>query len=397
MESTENVLASMTLEEHLSSYKNLALAQTSDNEEILHFLKNIPMESAAVSLKYDRAPDFFALLKAQGHRFFVIKFLNKDKSIGGIGVITIRYAWVNGRQGQVAYTSDLRVSPTLYNRARLDWRNYYTDMIRVFKSIDELADVDYFHTAILDDNEQAIRALCNPKSKLKYEKICPYRSVSLYGRLPFNSLKTNYTVSSTPKVSELESFLEQTNKQITGGQFYAQDSDLSELKRRSHNLPDYAPQKYLVIRDSNGKIIACTIPTSNQNMRRIVIHKMNFRYKVLTCLTPLIRGKRLKTGQGLKILYLSDLCFLETLNDQEKSNIVTSFIKYIYKNKLNETYHLITFNDQYNSKMLSTLRKHGHFFETKKGTLFQVRHIDHDEKYLKIDQCNNMSFELALS
>jgi len=386
-----------SMSKHLEQYENLELASIKDNKEILDFLVKVPMESDDFSLRYNRAPDFFKLLEAQGNQSFVFKMLNKDKSLGGLGVITTRKCWFNNKESLIAYTSDLRVSPLLYKRTRLEWRKLYTDYIRDYKSINELKDIAFFHTAVLDDNEKAIKSLKSKKSKFVYNDICPYRSISLYGRLPLSSNKVAYKIESNLSAHQIESFLSKCHKNLPAGQFYQVDHPESEFNKRKKNLSEYDAQNFLVIRNEYGEIKAAMVPIDTASLREIVIDKMNWRYKLLSYLTPLLKGKRLKVGESLNILYMSDLTFADDIGDKEKSELTLSFINYLYCHKHHKNYHLITFIDYYNESLLNILRKDGHFFETKAGTIYQVSHIDHKESDSLVSPCQNMAFELALS
>lgn len=388
-----------SLQEYFNKYQNLEVASQADNQEILDFLANVPMESDRVSLRYDRSPDFFKLLKEQASFAYVIKILNKDKTLGGIGVFTVRKAWEKGEQHLVGYTSDLRISPTLSMRSRVDWRNAYASIIKDFKSIEELKNLTYFYTAILDDNEQALRSFTKGGTGFSYQKISSYRSINIFGQKPFSTQKkyNEYSFSKYTK-NELIGFLTKINSKLSNGHYYNnQNSD--ESLRREKEIDHYDFNDYLVIKDQEGSIISCCYPFHTSSSRNIIIDKMDFAYKVLTTLSPFYKGKRLKIGQSLKILYLTDLYFDDTLSEVEKAHIILSYVCHIIKNKINKGFHLITILDFFNEELTSKLKLNGHLFEEKKATIYQVLHSNHkdDKSYYKVPKQKEIGFELAFA
>jgi hypothetical protein len=398
----------ISLEDYLKEAPNIEVATTSDNLEINTFLESIPMEADSVALKYDRTPDFFQFLKEQANFSYVIKMLNKDMSIGGIGVITVRYAWVDGIKACVAYTSDLRVSTTLWGRTRVQWRKYYEGIVKDAYKIKEFSQVKFFYTAIFDDNERARSALVNTKSAFSYQAICPYRSINIYARrlclknIKKSILPNHYSLHHQDNdQKELRRFLHVTNKEKQGGQYYdsPDKSEQDEYYRRKKVVHDYDYQKYLVVKDEDGNIISCCYPWSNNQSRKIVIEKMNTRYKIFTQVLPFIGGKKLKQGQGLKILYLIDLSFKEGISAHDKNLIICSYLQYLYKNGANKDYHIINMIDYYCPELTKKLKQHGYFFEPKEATLYQVLHNDHlgEQKHYKVLDKETLSLELAFS
>ncbi len=388
-----------SIKEYLSKYKNLEIATSDDNQSILDFLANVPMESDRVSLRYDRSPDFFRLLNEQASFSYVIKILNKDKSIGGIGVFTVRKAWENGQEHHIGYTSDLRISPTLSMRSRVQWRNAYASIIKDFKSVTELKNLTYFYTAILDDNESALRSFTKGETGFSYKKISSYRSINIFGQKPFfNQKKFNrYNFSDYDK-KQLIGFLSKVTSKLSSGYYYNNQTD-DESVRREKEIKGYDYKNYLVIKDEEGDIISCCYPFHTSDSRNIIIDKMDVGYKILTSLSPFFKGKKLKTGESLKILYLTDLHFDESLTEDERAHITLSYVSHLIDNKIQKQFHLITILDFYNEQLTNKLKLNGHLFEEKKATLYQVLHSDHIENnsYYKIPKQKEIGFELALA
>jgi hypothetical protein len=387
-----------TLKEYLKVFPNIVLGEPEDNEDILSFLRGVPMESGEISLRYKRAPDYFKFLKEQSDHFYIFKMLNKDLSLGGIGVFSIRDAWIDGKKARVGYTCDLRVSPTLWSRARVQWRKTYSSLMKDYQLIDEFDGVEYFYTAVLDDNEAAIRALTQSSKGFVYRPICKYQSLNIYGRTPLLNRFTNTNVGVTTGANkeELLSFLEAQNRSIPGGYYYDHGDSHDEAVRREQYIEGYDFSKYLVVKNNEGRIIACCNPWSTSKSRQIIVDNMDVKTKLLGALMPLASGKRLCAGDPLNMLYLCDLTYEQSLDEKGREDCLLGFLHYVYDQGLQKNYHLITILDFYQPGIKKALTKSHYLFESKGGTLFQVC-SDEASEDTYMDPVKQIGFELAFS
>jgi len=157
-----------SLQQLLKSYKYIQRANQSDGREINKFLETVPMDASNLVLRYTRGDDFFAFFKIQAEKYFVFKFINLDGSIGGICVVVLRRGYVNGEPQMLGYLCDLRVSPKLNKRARVEWRKCYAEFLRNYKKYPELDGCQYMYSAIFGGNEQALNSLTNNKGEIIY-------------------------------------------------------------------------------------------------------------------------------------------------------------------------------------------------------------------------------------
>jgi ribosomal protein S18 acetylase RimI-like enzyme len=85
-------------------------ATARDNEALVALAAACPMRGA-VSLRVDRAPDFFALNRLEGDRWRVGVAVTDDGELVGCIAVAARTAYVSGVPRVVAYVSDLKVHP----------------------------------------------------------------------------------------------------------------------------------------------------------------------------------------------------------------------------------------------------------------------------------------------
>jgi len=126
------------------------LATPDDNARILDFFDRSPMQTSAFALLYRRSPDFFRLLRYQGGRAHVLIFVDGQGDVRGLGTLSLRAAWVDGRAATVGTLGDLRIG--FYRDAITHWRRLVSDVIARSREIDEVADCTHWRTTIMDDN-----------------------------------------------------------------------------------------------------------------------------------------------------------------------------------------------------------------------------------------------------
>jgi ribosomal protein S18 acetylase RimI-like enzyme len=88
-------------------------ATLADNDELLALTRVTPMPGA-ISLRIDRDPDFFALLRMRGEALVYVATCD-GRVIGSISG-TIHEAYVNGVAERIAYVGDLKVHPEFAGR-----------------------------------------------------------------------------------------------------------------------------------------------------------------------------------------------------------------------------------------------------------------------------------------
>src|SRR5580704_3318838 len=83
-------------------------ADESDNEGLLTLTRITPM-AGAISLRIDRDPDFFALLRLRGSgKVFVAA---RGRQIIGCVSVALRTAYISGVPETIAYIGDMKVHP----------------------------------------------------------------------------------------------------------------------------------------------------------------------------------------------------------------------------------------------------------------------------------------------
>src|SRR4051794_29165243 len=113
-----------SLDALLAAYPSIRIASSDEeeNQRILRFFDQSPMKGSSLSLRYERKPDFFALLRMQAPRSLVV-VADKGGEIASVGTISVRAGYVDGRVVSVGYLGDLRIA--FDRRLLVQWRKVY--------------------------------------------------------------------------------------------------------------------------------------------------------------------------------------------------------------------------------------------------------------------------------
>lgn len=388
-------------------YDRVSLATEADNAAILAFLPSVAMDTDALQLRYQRDPDFFALLRAQGLPFVVFLFHNDDGSIGGMSVITSRDCLLQGRRTTICYAGDLRISPKISRRARLQWRKIYRDIAAGYRFFAELNYPEYMFTVIMDGNKDAIRAFLKPTANPVYRQLVDFQSVNILAQLWQAGCRRRYRASekqngyrfswaSDADLPNIQIFLEQENKgKKLGHNFSASGND--ELLRRFTQWPDFSIASFLLLKDKTGEIIATMAPWSNGNARRIVVEKAPLPLRLLGRCLPLFGRRAIKENHELKILYLTCLEINKAKDVTEQQHILALMLDFLAVDRRCRQYNLLSFIDNFHKPLAIGLAKKGYLLTTKKAALYQVLSPEEakEQRFLTVDEDELPGFELA--
>lgn len=186
--------------ESLALPPGIERAEPKDNKDILQLLRDLRMTTPQGSLSYSRDPDFFKFSRIQGTIHTTFLFRNSDKSLKGLGQLSVRDCELNGRKSRIGYFSDLRIHPQLERRIKVSWRKTYLHVLSQGSQYEELGRPEFFFTAVLDENKEAQRSLVqrhsegSSRSDIVYSPMTRYRSVLILARKPCSfSLRSNNT------------------------------------------------------------------------------------------------------------------------------------------------------------------------------------------------------------
>jgi len=133
-------------------------ADEADNEELLALTRMTPM-AGAISLRIDREPDFFALLRLRGRsKVFVAA---RGRQIIGCISVALRSAYITGVSETIAYIGDMKVHPS-FSGSPVALR-----LIKTLQADMRLAGIDVGFCVAADGNHRVMPffegRLCTPR------------------------------------------------------------------------------------------------------------------------------------------------------------------------------------------------------------------------------------------
>lgn len=337
----------------LKKYPNIRLANQSDNDEIVELIKRIPMKAGAVSLRYERSPDYFAQTRLQGDSAFVLVVVEKG-SIAGVTAISVKDVYLNGVPVKTGCISDLRVRSGLPADIREQWRNIYFELVNNFSRIKELNECKFVHAIVLSENERMLRTFRDPNVPIRHEKIDDFLTYNLFGRLPLPfrlnnpkmaaSLGLNIRRAKVSDIPALRRHLQRENQDRVMGHYFA-DGDGDEFAKRMSKWDEFDLTKFIIAEKSDGEIVGCVYPWSSSKSKRLVVDSLPLGISIIGRIMPLVGKPSLATDRELKVLYLTHLEIASHYSDSERQTIFELLLHAIYKSKMHCGYHMVSFSD----------------------------------------------------
>ncbi|MCB0411578.1 MAG: hypothetical protein KDD22_03585 [Bdellovibrionales bacterium] len=168
MLSNENYSIQKIMPKVLENLEQYQEATPKEHEVVQSILESEPMDlSGLAELKYSRRPNLIQSYRESGQNPFVIT----DRNLAFVGVVSQMQAFVKGVLQTIYYTSDLRFAKESGVRAKMHFRNLYSEILKSLPSL--------CFTSVLDQNEKALAALTSKKKGIFYHPVHSYQIRSL--------------------------------------------------------------------------------------------------------------------------------------------------------------------------------------------------------------------------
>ncbi|MBS1985037.1 MAG: hypothetical protein JST16_12780 [Bdellovibrionales bacterium] len=376
----------MKLGEILAKYSRVRLATRQDNAAILAFLKAIPTEAGELAFRFDRDPDYFRYLAYQGHRSFVFIFDNDDGSIGGVASLCVKICYVNGVAQPTLYLSDVRISSHISRLARVQWRPWYSDIVRYSSEVEEFEGAQFLFTLVMDQNESALRAFTGGKMGVTYEALAKCDTVHILGRLPLVAarrakpkLTANHRVrDARPEdLPRLREFLHNQNATKAFGHHFTRDSwafdgaeARDELQRRLLEWDGFRLSSFIIVENAAGQIVGCVNPWSYDEGRRLIIERVPRALKLLSRVVGLLRGATVTDRRVLRVLNLTHLEIDVALYSAERGEIFNLLLDAVFAKKPFKRFEIISLADFPSDAFVLNLK--GYVLHRTPATIYRV-------------------------
>lgn len=309
-------------------------AEERDESEVLQFMAAAPMRVGGIELIYDRSPKFQKLLKFQSDVFLTLVARHDDHKILGIFSVSIADKYIGGKKVKCAYIGDFR---TDNSRASSQlWRKHYAQIIQAIRSDSKLGQPQFFLTAILEKNKEALRSLARSKKDFgfRYDFVAKAEMVNVYGLLPGLRSSTHKVAAATAQDGPaLCQFIEDSEKAKVFG-------TVDFFNTRKKNWPEFDLKNFLLIKDGQGKILACTLPYNPNFAKRMKVNSAPALMEMFFKLCGWFGLRLPQVGESLETIYLTHLHFSKEV---DSAKILYALLAYV--NKQYPASHMISFAD----------------------------------------------------
>ncbi|MGZ3439457.1 MAG: GNAT family N-acetyltransferase [Polyangia bacterium] len=278
------------------------LASAADEPGLRALLRAVPM-AGAISMGFERDPDFFCAATIEGdrHETLVLRDLESGRVVG-LGSRSVRDAWINGERGRLGYLSQLRIDPAYRGGGLL--QAGFAKMLELHRA----GDAPFYVTTIIADNQIARRALEKDRpGKPRYQPWAQLVTLALLlgrrrrvPRLPGVELRPA-TAAELPQLVEL---LERNQRRFQLAPAWTA-ADLTDGERcRGLRIEDFL----VAVRD--GRLVGCLAIWDQQAFKQSVVRgyrgPLRIARPAYNRLAPLVRLPTLPApGEPVRQAYLS--------------------------------------------------------------------------------------------
>lgn len=355
----------MKLQQLLDQYPRVQVADPARQEPIFSIIEQTSLSSESLQVSFDRKPDFYYFLKAQGDRALVFTFMNKDGSAKGFAASTFRQMNWNSHPICIGYTSDLRTTSQLDREARMQWRKFYAGGVEHSQEIEEFDGCVGFVTAVWNENKLAQKALVKKKrpGDFSYDVVNTYQSHSLWGR--WKPLSRPSCLVRPIKTSEIEDLV----KLLCNQRALSWDED--DLSR---TLAVFQKSfKDFQVLERNGDAQAFVLPVSMSKAKKTLIKKWPAHLGLIAKLLPLFGKRKLTLGEPIEVL---QLMLYKSISGDESKNFLEFIDHFWYQNNKkpkSQQFSILSVN-HWNKPGQTPLplKEKGYLFTSIEGALYKV-------------------------
>ncbi len=385
----------MKLQSLVDEFTCVKIANQEDNADILNFIEHISMQTSDGGLGIDRLPNFFSLTRAQGEKSFTFLFLNANKTLGGIGCISLTSMQVKGKTEKLGYCSDLKFSRKIDRQTRIEFYQFYEKLIENFAKIEELDGCQYVLSSILDENVAAKKSIVQKesrKSKVQSLPVYQYENINVLAKLPFWISNATDEICTGDRVGK-EKIIAFLTSNPEGSEVVW---TVEEIARRQ-KVVGFSFDDFLVRLNDLGEIEACTLLLSDYSFRKMRVTSMPWALRMSQILTPILGQPKIRENEPLKVGYLSFLK-INKKAAKDRAQVIHSFLQKIFFQQRalarGDRFHLYNVQESIQHKIKTHLSAKGYLCNAFSSTVYQMTTEPEPPLHLKC-QANRLDFDVV--
>ncbi|GIC76965.1 hypothetical protein [Moritella sp. F3] len=327
-------------------------AQANDSDELIALIAATPQQGA-ITINFERAPDFFMATKVVTQKPDVwVAIERESERVAAIFSIGHRDVYVNGVRQAIRYGNDLRIHP--------DFKSGRT-LFNLLKCYRQAMDCDWMQTVILSDNNTSLNSIGSGRSITPtYYDFGEMTTHMLYLTRPRPIQKSKFNIRKADHndIELMQVFFEQ---QAKTKQFYPHYDFIKLLNGDEYYRGLVISNYYLMFEGQQLVAMAGIWDQSSFKQTRFVAYsKLMAVVRLLNNAYSTLFGGMMLPKAGDKLRYVS-LHSLLVINDDEK--LFSRLLAHIYNDCLAQNYQALVCGlpsvdsrqrilEQYRSKVL---------------------------------------------
>ena len=246
-------------------------ATPADNDQLLELSAACAMVGE-MSLRIDRAPDFFALNRLEGDRWQLGVAEAADRMVGCIA-FSERRAFVNGRERRIGYVGDLKVHPDFRNTQIADALSHYGE--RACAQLPAGAPV---MITVLAGNKAMERRLSGPRGVPAFRRVGTIRTHSIPILWRRSAPAAGMRIVSA-HWGDLDAMVKLWNEVAPLRQL-APVATADSLARWIRSAPGLDISSFRLARSTNGEILGFLAPWDQRSFKQLTVVGYSRRMKL---------------------------------------------------------------------------------------------------------------------
>jgi hypothetical protein len=277
---------------------------------------------AGLSVRFERAPDYFALHEAHSADHVTWIVTRRGRVVSTVSAVVFP-AYVDRSLRTVAYFSDLRQAAGRGLGGL--WRSLAAAVVDEIRR--ELG-ATHAYCSILRDNRLARASILDSAlgRSLGIRHLRGYRTVSIVGTLPWprwQGRRIDIRSATVGDGEALREFIDSVSRDLQ----YAPMLDPQTWRRRTEGWPDFSIGNFLIARNPGGRIVGCLAPWDSSRINRIVIDALPLRAELLrravNATTLVTRRPGIAVGPGS---HLPDLSLTHVLVENRDPDVFAALL-----------------------------------------------------------------------
>lgn len=255
-----------------------------------------------------RQGSFFNHYRLLSDNFTTLLLMDDTDKLLGTATVTFARAYVNHQEQNVAYLSDLRISPQ--REAIQNWAPMFVP--EFYKKLEE-KNCKYTFSIIESYESQAYNALLRPqKLKRHLPHYYLFRKINLhffFGKWPFSTPPTPTIRLSHAQSSDIEMICEYLMKKKVGSKLYFNLTP-EVLQNKFKQWPDFKIDDFILAKNAKDQLVGCIAPWNSQGTQQWVARgyrdESQLLYQTLKLTSPLrITRAMPDIGQNMNLKFIT--------------------------------------------------------------------------------------------